>query len=442
VNNPFRNYPDLSGIGSILAGYSDAMRAANKNLESIRTLQQRLTIPTYAETTFKPIVQDLPDINMSAMVGLQGIEGIRSALNLPDLSAISKLAQAFDASPSPVAGLAQFQVCESLREQSTIWKRLVQPLPGMSEVVNLQAREAALTWLTGFSKIGYQFFETDADAKKLTWALRLMEPLQVYTDFSEKTLERIERETNLVITEALQDSLQLAEGQLVLASKNVPAIVDEPVEEEPAFPATSLNLLDVQQDELVASAQFTNRRGESSSPLPLPFPPAARLSEDSRNVLKLVTDCNNAMEFSTQTQIFKPTNKLLTVYLRLPWLIADDEWRLADFVDCLYWIFYEGSGSSKLRFLTVNGGVLDKSECRFIWCVKHLRNKWLRHDVEHGKDKDIADSWKKLSDELKWLKLDHFPSTSQDYRYLQRRLLLEAETFLLKIIGRLINHSQ
>jgi hypothetical protein len=90
------------------------------------------------------------------------------------------------------------------------------------------------------------------------------------------------------------------------------------------------------------------------------------------------------------------------------------------------------------RFLTEHGGVLEGSDCDFIWCIKHLRNKWLRHDPDHGKESDIRKSWKEVSDKFIWLGLNHTPIQEKDFRLLHRFLLKEAESFLKKLLEKLI----
>ncbi len=88
-----------------------------------------------------------------------------------------------------------------------------------------------------------------------------------------------------------------------------------------------------------------------------------------------------------------------------------------------------------------NGGVLDAaSDCDFIWCIKHLRNKWLRHDADHGKGADIKKSWQDLSAKFNALGLEHAPVTKQHFRHLHRSLLRQAEAFLSKILEKLTNN--
>lgn len=159
-----------------------------------------------------------------------------------------------------------------------------------------------------------------------------------------------------------------------------------------------------------------------------------------KSILSLVAQCNEVVQVAGKAEIFKPTTRLLEVYADLPWLIPEDKRTFAEFVDCLYFIFYEGAGKDKLRFLKNNGGELDDADCNFIWCIKHLRNKWLRHNADHGKEADIKRSWKDLSAKFNVLGLEHAPVTKQHFRHLHHSLLREAQAFLCKIIEKLTNN--
>ena len=100
---------------------------------------------------------------------------------------------------------------------------------------------------------------------------------------------------------------------------------------------------------------------------------------------------------------------MLEAFVNLPWLIPYDEKSFGKFVDGLYFIAYEGAGKDKLRFLKDYGGPLTPEECDVIWSIKTLRNKWLRHDVDHGKESDIDKSWKSLDECFLQLGLSGFP---------------------------------
>jgi hypothetical protein len=96
---------------------------------------------------------------------------------------------------------------------------------------------------------------------------------------------------------------------------------------------------------------------------------------------------------------------------------------------------YEGAGKDKLRFLKDHGGPLALEECDVIWSIKTLRNKWLRHDADHGKESDIDKSWKSLDECFRQLGISGFPRSAADYRLLHRTLLAEMTAFLQRLFN-------
>ena len=209
---------------------------------------------------------------------------------------------------------------------------------------------------------------------------------------------------------------------------SVPQDMDEPVATRP-LPAPFLQQEELLSHEAAIDDEDTQYLVSASE--------TASFVELSKNLLELVTLCNEAGKTSTGTEIFKPTTRLLEVFADLPWLVATDRKRLAEVVDCLYFVFYEGAGKDKLRFMAKHGGPLEDTDCDLIWCIKHLRNKWTRHDADHGKEKDIQRSWKDLTAKFRWLSLSEHPTETKHFRLMQQRLLTEATTFLKMILNRL-----
>jgi hypothetical protein len=146
--------------------------------------------------------------------------------------------------------------------------------------------------------------------------------------------------------------------------------------------------------------------------------------------LKLLTLCNDAAIIAMRMEIFKPTNKVIGAILDLPQFVPKGKEEFGQFIDNLYTIFYEGAGDDKPRFLKENGGVLERSDCEFIWCFKHLRNKWLRHDPDHGNEKKVNQSRQSLREAFDWLGLNHMPTESEDFVYMHSKLSKGARKFL------------
>ena len=327
-----------------------------------------------------------------------------------------------------------------LKKEAATWQKLAQPSRNLTNQLELtEIRVASIAWDRSLTPVARRFQEINLLERRSGLAARLLEPSKIYTEFVERTFQRIEQSKSTKVTKALQTSLHLAEEQLLTTTNSLSDILTVPEDDEIALAPRSLILPVVQQDELIAVVEAGDYEEDEASLIKLP--PSAKVADEARCVLFLVAKCNEVVQAAGKAEIFKPTTRLLEVYADLPWLSPEDKRTFGDFVDCLYFIFYEGAGGGKLRFLADYGGVLDNADCNFIWCIKHLRNKWLRHDADHGDETDIKKSWKNLSAQFNALGLEHAPVTKQHFRHLHRSLLKEAEAFLGKILEKLTNNS-
>jgi len=163
--------------------------------------------------------------------------------------------------------------------------------------------------------------------------------------------------------------------------------------------------------------------------------------EESYNMLKLRNLCNDAANLAIGREIFKSTTKASDAQLDICYLIPNDKASFGDFIDNLYILFYEGAGNDNLRFLKEKGGVLEENECKFIWCVKHLRNNWLRHDPDHGSEKKIRASKDTLRSAFRGLGLNRYPTEPEDFFSLHSKLIKESRKFLEAILERINNYD-
>jgi len=157
-------------------------------------------------------------------------------------------------------------------------------------------------------------------------------------------------------------------------------------------------------------------------------PPA--VSAAARRVLRRLRECNMQARMRSDEDIFKPTNQLLAAFIDLPWLLARDEKSLGDVVDSLYFLLYEAAGKDKLRFRADGGGPLADQECGVVWTIKHLRNSWLRHDIEHGAKGKTRRQYSVLADDLAGLGFERLPSAPGEFQRLHLSLLRQVEEFL------------
>ena len=257
----------------------------------------------------------------------------------------------------------------------------------------------------------------------------------VYTEFVQRTTDRLAEAHTQEVASILRASLNLAEDQLLVIADSLSNVLVVPDDtDEPAGARPLAAPFDQQEDLL----RLDTIKDEEDTQFLIKASPTAETVALSNQVLRLVIQCNEASKTSPAgIEIFRPTTRLLEVFNDLPWFVAADRLRFADLIDCLYFIFYEGAGKDNLRFLAKHGGPLDDRECDLIWCIKHLRNKWTRHDADHGKELDINKSWSDLAEKFRWLGLAEHPSDASQFRMLHKRLLELAADFLTLILSKL-----
>ena len=119
-------------------------------------------------------------------------------------------------------------------------------------------------------------------------------------------------------------------------------------------------------------------------------------------------------------------------------LVAVRESQFAEFIDHLYFIVYEGAGSDNLRFLRL----LDDADAEPVWMLKHIRNYFTRHDVEHGKDSEIEKKKLRLGEIFTSLIGKPLPRSRRDFGDAQLALLRHCEKCLAKISDKLEENAK
>jgi hypothetical protein len=104
----------------------------------------------------------------------------------------------------------------------------------------------------------------------------------------------------------------------------------------------------------------------------------ADIARTAGDVKDMVTKLNNIYEAEHGEDLFKLTNRSVAAFARLT-EVANDLAGYGEFIDNLYVLMYEGSGS---------GARLGDPFPDVAMDVKVLRTQ-LRHDVDHGSDGDI-----------------------------------------------------
>jgi hypothetical protein len=265
---------------------------------------------------------------------------------------------------------------------------------------------------------------------------RLFAPTSAFTSLARRTAKLIETAASEDARARLSSSLALVESQIVGHTEQLRAALQPGVEihEDDFAVDAPLRLARREQREIIVA--------KVEDPTDLVALAAATPSANvhclAREVLGLVHRCNSVARTLGGEDVFRPTNRLLQVFIELPWIDARDEARLGDLVDAMYFLVYEGAGKDRLRFMKASGGPLDDSDCETVFMVKHLRNKWLRHDPEHGDAKSIKKSYEQLRERLSKLGFDVPPRSPADYRRLQLRVLEEVRAFLERLLRGLV----
>lgn len=396
---------------------------------------QSLTTPSrWYEEMFRPT-----DTLGELIKGIRGTELAGSIMgNLPANWGPALLPRAFgiDADAFPTTAVLG-NLGLAAGPQSTLWQPEVFGVSGIGEMFHSMlpsVQQALAIGDLGIARALDSFKASGLLEARTDLAARLLEPSRDYLDFVGQTARRIERGVDAPVATALRASLHLAEQQLLGTIDGFDSIVALPVDDAPPGDPRSLPALRAQLRELLAAEPIADEEDEL---LLQALSPTAALACRARVVTRLIVQCNEAAKIAGREEIFKPTTRLLEAFGDFAWLVATNKRTLGDVVDCLYFMLYEGAGKDKLRFLVEQGGVLDPSDCAFIWSVKHLRNKWLRHDADHGGASAIRRSWADLSGHLTRLGFDRAPSRAAEFRALHLRLLEEAERFLEAILARL-----
>jgi len=330
---------------------------------------------------------------------------------------------------------------ERLRAQSSIFEALSKRAAAMdpSKLRIPQLSQAALAWNVASTALTSRMNDVGLLAKRETLSVRILEVPRIYARFVQDTTDRLLTSPDPRLASRLRASLNLAEYQFLWIADALSGFIVVPEDSDEPDEVRILDAPYRQQDELILYERAEDESKDEDDLEALSIgSPTAQIVSRARQVLLLITLCNEAAKTSESgDEIFKPTTRLLSVFIDLPWLSRTDRSGFSEVLDCLYFMFYESAGKDKLRFLDKHGGPLTEADCELIWCIKTLRNKWTRHDADHGKEQDIRRSWAELEARLRWLGLDRYPTDPQHFQRLHFQLLTRAEKFLRLILSKL-----
>lgn len=260
---------------------------------------------------------------------------------------------------------------------------------------------------------------------------RLMEPVAYQTKFLSSAMKRIAQSDNPMLTDAYGVALDVSSRSLLLAGASLVQFAEANVPYDGSSPARPYNIgRAVVRDQ--TRLPDVAERNEAD-----PLPQSNDINVKVHVVLGLVTACNETALLAGGAEVFTPTTKIMSAFADAPIIIATDRARFADFVDCLFFILYEGAGRDKLRYLKEHGGALDRDECEAVWAVKHLRNKLCRHDVDHGDISRVRKSWAGLRDTLQRLGVSGVPHRRCEFMQIQWELICQIERMLSTMLERM-----
>jgi hypothetical protein len=325
------------------------------------------------------------------------------------------------------------QVFEQIRTSGTSWTDAIRfATERVESSFTTRVIEASLAWRVSTEALTERFGALNLIDSHPRLAQRLVQPSRVFTRFSSRTFKRLQKGTSEHEQNALNGSLILAEDQLIDASTTLETTVVVPIDAESSPAPTIYNNFGVQQQDLLANLGVTVMPEASQL---LDLSPAAQLIARSRRCVSLVAYCNKANCLRGGKDIFKPTTRFVEACNDLPWIVAQDQHTLANFVESLYFILFEAAGARDLRFITE--GFMSVADCDAVMSVKFLRNKWLSHDPDHGSEGDVRRTWRDLNECLNHLGLATMPLTPADFMHLQRKVLEEVEGFLEQLVSRI-----
>lgn len=306
-------------------------------------------------------------------------------------------------------------------------------LASLSAAINATSFSATTALMRGFDERGV----LGTHRKMIE---QLLQPSFAYNHFAARTIEQLSNPITEARSAALAGSLLLANEQAIRAAGLIQPMVDFTFGREemlPPFPEVRtptpiINRYRIQREELLEQEDVPD---DADYETLATFAPSTNLFEQARRCLELVGMCDETSQTCAGASIFKLTPMLLISFASLLGTVACSRMTLTHVVENLYIVLYESAGKDKLRY--IEGGYVTGDECEVIWKIKHLRNKWLSHDADHGKETDIKKSWRARMDALQWLGVEGMPTTKEDYSVIHQSLLNRVEEFLSLLLTRI-----
>lgn len=317
-----------------------------------------------------------------------------------------------------------------LNRQLREWDRLAKDAVRQFDTLAPMFSKAHSTWAAGMESFLKMGGEDGLSAANLALRARVDSLSSAYSTFCDRALRDLGYSSNERDSAMLLGSVNLAGHHFSKAAEVIRPLVTGSIEMVTPSQPVPLRLYEVQKDELSASSVIENPEDivELTS-----ISPAADTAARVLKMLRLIPEVNQSAQLTGRPETIKTTSRMFEAAMDLVGLVPMNKSAFADFIDRLYWLFYEGAGKDKLRYLSENGGPYSKNDCEVIWAIKVLRNKWYRHDPDHGDASDIRRSYRTLQETLERFGFKHLPHNAADYRQLHSLLINELVQFLTKL---------
>ncbi len=322
---------------------------------------------------------------------------------------------------------------EQLRES------LISPFQSQhSELLKSLEQLTRATTFSGFEMLSKAILEKSSLAESQNLLSQISTSLLSYDNFTNRALAQLKLNIDKSISLALKGSLTIANEQVLRLTSSAQSYIENfdishfdtsNLFFDGKFPR--INRYHIQKQELLRRDDI--EEDEEYESLVIKSPSAISF-EQITNCMTLIGLCNEASETTKGNTIFTLTSTLWLSAWKLIDVIPTNKDNFAVIVDCLYLMLYEGAGKDKLRF--IEQGYINVDEAELIWKIKHLRNKWLRHDISHGKEPDIKKSHQHRKEALEWFGLEKVPYSKDEFVFLYNNLILKVEEFLILLLER------
>ena len=154
--------------------------------------------------------------------------------------------------------------------------------------------------------------------------------------------------------------------------------------------------------------------------------PAYRMSEQGKRIIDKVVAINRICERKGRDKLFKYTGATMKAAAAIGGTVCQTEETFGGIIDDLYEVFYENL--EHIKEVVTDEVVRRENVYQCIFHVKNMRTD-LRHDYEHGKEKDIRNKDMAIGESYKHYAGKPVLITSSDYLTTQDKLYDEFDLF-------------